>query len=490
MSAPLVVIGDALLDRDLAGRVERISPDAPVPVFAEDDGDDRPGGAGLAAALASRTGERPVKLVTAIGCDAAGDRLRELLGEAGVELVELPYTGPTGEKVRLYAGGQVVLRLDRGWRAGCLSQPDVDLKPLLRSASSILVSDYGRGVTGLEPIRHALAAMATRRPVVWDPHPRGTVPVGAARLVTPNESELSAQGGLGHGARRLPAVALAAEQARERWSATAVAVTLGADGALLAQGGAAPMVVPTPSRTHGDTCGAGDQFAASAALALAGGALVSEAVQAAVSTASAFVAGGGARGVRPEPAAVDRQATPVGLAGARQLAERVHALGGVVVATGGCFDLLHPGHLATLRAARSLGDCLIVCLNSDASVRALKGPDRPLSAAADRAAVLSGLSVVDAVVVFNDTIPNGILQQLRPDVWVKGGDYFLDDTGFADPGPAGGSGDSGDHSALPEAAVLRSWGGQTVVVPYLSGHSTTELIRLARRDGADQRSGS
>ncbi len=468
VNAPLVVIGDALLDRDLAGRVERISPDAPVPVFAEDGGDDRPGGAGLAAALAARADGRPVTLVTGIGADPAGDRLRGLLAAAGVDLVELGYDGPTGEKVRLYADGQVVLRMDRGSRPGVVDPAGVDLRGLLRSAGAILVSDYGRGVTAQPAVRQALGAVAARRPVVWDPHPRGGDPVTGSRLVTPNEAELAAQGGVGHGARRLPAVASAAEQARQRWGATAVSVTLGADGALLAQGGAAPMVVPPPTRGHGDTCGAGDQFAAAAALALASGALVSEAVQAGVVKAAAFVAAGGARGDggqrSPGPGAAG-----TGIAAARELAARVRARGGVVVATGGCFDLLHPGHVATLRAARRLGDCLIVCLNSDASVRALKGPDRPLSPARDRATVLAELSCVDAVVVFNDTTPSGILQQLRPDIWVKGGDYFIDDTALAD-----GAG------ALPEAAVLRSWGGQTVVVPYQPGHSTSELIRLAQ----------
>ncbi|HWB34718.1 MAG TPA: adenylyltransferase/cytidyltransferase family protein, partial [Rugosimonospora sp.] len=227
-------------------------------------------------------------------------------------------------------------------------------------------------------------------------------------------------------------------------------------------------------RASGDTCGAGDQFAAAAAAALADGALVSEAVPAAVAAATRFVADGAARSFGAAPRS-DAPAEPaatgggIGLDGARDLAERVHARGGVVVATGGCFDLLHPGHVATLRAARSLGDCLVVCLNSDASVRKLKGPQRPLSPQHDRAAVLAALSFVDSVVVFNDTTPAGILQQLRPDVWVKGGDYFLDD------------------EVLPESAVLRGWGGQTVVVPYLPGHSTSELIRLAQGDAVPGR---
>jgi D-beta-D-heptose 7-phosphate kinase / D-beta-D-heptose 1-phosphate adenosyltransferase len=135
------------------------------------------------------------------------------------------------------------------------------------------------------------------------------------------------------------------------------------------------------------------------------------------------------------------------------------------VATGGCFDLLHIGHLATLRAARALGDCLIVCLNSDSSVRDLKGPDRPLNGETDRSRLLAALDCVDAVVVFDEATPSAVLSWLRPDVWVKGGDY-------ADGGPD-----------LPEAELVKHWGGQTVIVPYVDGRSTTRTIAAARSGG-------
>jgi D-beta-D-heptose 7-phosphate kinase/D-beta-D-heptose 1-phosphate adenosyltransferase len=137
----------------------------------------------------------------------------------------------------------------------------------------------------------------------------------------------------------------------------------------------------------------------------------------------------------------------------------MRARGGTVVATGGCFDLLHAGHVATLQAARALGDCLVVCLNSDDSVRRLKGPQRPLQPAVDRAQVLSALACVDAVVVFEEDTPAVALRRVRPDVWAKGGDY----TGMV----------------LPEAAVLAEWGGEAVTVPYLAGRSTTALVELA-----------
>jgi rfaE bifunctional protein nucleotidyltransferase chain/domain len=140
----------------------------------------------------------------------------------------------------------------------------------------------------------------------------------------------------------------------------------------------------------------------------------------------------------------------------------VRARGGTVVATGGCFDLLHAGHVATLQAARRLGDCLVVCLNSDTSVAGLKGPDRPVTSQADRSRLLAALGCVDAVVIFDEPTPESVLTWLRPDVWVKGGDY-------ADGGPD-----------LPEAELVRRWGGQTVVVPYLDGRSTTRMIAAVR----------
>jgi rfaE bifunctional protein nucleotidyltransferase chain/domain/rfaE bifunctional protein kinase chain/domain len=482
---PITVVGDCLLDRDVVGRVERICPDAPAPVFEESQAVDRPGGAALTAALLADAG-RPVRLVTAVGDDPAGRRLRDLLADAGVELVALPYLGETPEKVRLCAGHQVLMRMDRGV-PGRLGQPAAEvLAAALAGAGAVVVSDYGRGVTGLREVRRAVADSARTRPVVWDPHPRGTAPVPGVRLVTPNEAEVRgvAAGdayGAGDGRRmtsadpihsgRFAGLARAAGQVREAWQARAVAVTLGADGALLAQGGPTPMVVPAPLRCDGDPCGAGDRFAGAAAAALADGGLVSEAVQAAVADAAAFVAAGAARGYarrRASTGAAER-AAEVDVDAALALAAATRGSGGTVVATGGCFDLLHAGHVATLEAARALGDCLIVCLNSDRSVRALKGPDRPLVPQQDRARLVAALGCVDAVAVFEELTPQELLGRLRPDVWVKGGDYFLDDPD--------------DRPVLPEAEQIRGWGGQTVVVPYLADRSTTGLIETARARG-------
>ncbi|GIJ11723.1 PfkB family carbohydrate kinase [Micromonospora andamanensis] len=465
MTGPVVVVGDTLLDRDVEGVVNRLCPDSPVPVLDEIAHVDRPGGAGLSAVFAAAQGAEVV-LVTALADDAGGARLSVLLAAAGVQVYPLRLNGATPEKIRLRSGGRVLLRHDRGGGVGELGDPGDAVLRVLDRASVVLVSDYGRAVARQPALRAALASI--RAPLVWDPHPRGPAAVPGANLVTPNEAEVRELMEAPVGATRLATAAEGAQRLRQRWRAGAVAVTLGADGALLSHAGSTPLMVPAPVAAEGDTCGAGDRFAVAAGLALARGALVSEAVQEAVAEASAYVADGGVATALPAPVRRAPQAVHaavagdrVGVAASAAVVARVRAAGGTVVATGGCFDLLHAGHVATLQAARQLGDCLIVCLNSDASVTGLKGPDRPVMRQADRSRLLAALSCVDAVMIFDEPTPAAALSWLRPDIWVKGGDY----------GTGGGDGD-----ALPEAELLRRWGGHTVVVPYLDGRSTTEMI--------------
>jgi rfaE bifunctional protein nucleotidyltransferase chain/domain len=279
--------------------------------------------------------------------------------------------------------------------------------------------------------------------------------------VTPNLAEVTKMSGDAGGGSALIVAQRAGHLLRQRWRAAAVAVTCGGDGAVLCHAGPTPLAVAAPAAVEGDTCGAGDRFATAAVLALAGGALVSEAVQIAVESATAYVAAGGATAALAPPAPVTKS-DRIGADSAGRIAAEVRARGGTVVATGGCFDLLHIGHLATLRAARALGDCLIVCLNSDSSVRDLKGPDRPLNGEIDRSRLLAALDCVDAVVIFDEPTPSAVLTWLRPDVWVKGGDY----------------GDGGPD--LPEAELVKHWGGQTVIVPYVDGRSTTRTIVAAQ----------
>lgn len=455
MRAPLVVVGDALLDIDLVGRAERLSPDAPVPVLDDLVAHPRPGGAGLAALMASRDGHEVV-LVTALGDDDAGEQVESLL--PGVRVLRLPYAGPTPVKQRVRSAGQSLLRLDSGGRGGDVGRMTGEVREALDAASGVLVADYGRGAVEADGIRGLLEGLAARLPITWDPHPCGGAPVPGVRLVTPNQAEAAGfasrrgSGPAQAGESMLSAVRRHAESLAAAWRAQAVAVTLSERGALLSFGSGTPVMTPAPVVACVDPCGAGDRFAVSAALALASGRVTTEAVQDAVDASAAYVGAGGPASLRS--AAPRAPGAPV-----CDVVEQVRRRGGVVVATGGCFDLLHAGHVATLRAARSLGDCLVVCLNSDESVRRLKGPSRPLVPAADRARVLRALEFVDDVVVFGEDTPVEVLRRIRPDVWAKGGDYAGSD--------------------VPEAAVLREWGGQAVALPYLRGRSTTALVETA-----------
>jgi D-beta-D-heptose 7-phosphate kinase/D-beta-D-heptose 1-phosphate adenosyltransferase len=446
-----------MLDVDLEGSATRLSPEAPVPVVDTERVWHRPGGAGLAALLAARHDD-DVVLVAGIADDEGGRRLRELLHDSGVGVAALPMAGATVTKTRVRAGGQSVLRIDHGDAAPVSDRLPSDVADVLAAARAICVADYGGGVTALPALRDALTKAACSVPVVWDPHPRGCTPIRGCALVTPNEAEAQhfCDGG-------------SAERLREKWRADAVCVTLGARGARVFLRDTTRFHVGVPELAAGvvraDVCGAGDRFAVAATVALGDGEDVRAAVTAAVDAAGRFVAAGGAAAVStPAPApdlgsaaatSEDPSATDV-----IALTRRLQAEGRIVVATGGCFDLLHTGHVRMLRQARQLGDALIVLINSDDSVRELKGTGRPIVSAADRSRVLAALACVDGVAVFEGPTPEDMLRRLRPDVWVKGGDYTVDD--------------------LPEADVVHRHGGEVVIVPTVAGYSSSNLIAAAR----------
>jgi D-beta-D-heptose 7-phosphate kinase/D-beta-D-heptose 1-phosphate adenosyltransferase len=451
--APVVVVGDVMLDVDIDGVANRLTPDAPVPVLQDATRHCRPGGAALAAALAAAG--RPVILLAPVCEDDAGAELQRLLPDS-VELIPLSCTGSTAVKTRLRAGQHPVARLDSGSESNQVTSIPDAVPRALAAAGSVLVADYGRGVTADPRLRQLLSEAADHRPLVWDPHPRGAEPVLGTLIATPNEKESALFSGLSESGAGLRRVSGHAAALLRRWQLPWLSVTLGSRGAML-HDGTEQLFVGAQAVQSGDSCGAGDAFAAAMAVALGDGALPSEAVQSAVQAATRFVAAGGAAAFgRPEPAPAAGE--PVG---ARELSDRVRVAGGTVVATGGCFDLLHTGHVAVLEAARALGDCLIVCLNSDRSVRRLKGPGRPLQPEQDRAAVLAALRCVDAVVIFEEDTPAEVLATFRPDVWVKGGDY------------AG--------MELPEGKVLAGWDGIAVTVPYQPGRSTTALVQRVRQ---------
>lgn len=465
----LAVVGDVLLDVDLSGPAERLSPDAPVPVVDLSARSVRAGGAGLVARMLARDGHE-VTLVTALADGNAGSGayafsaagacadpdVAELRADLdGIRVIAGASGAPTPVKTRVAASGQAVVRLDRGCERPPVPDVTDEMLTALGEVDAVIVADYGRRLTEEPSLRAALDALTV--PLVWDPHLHGSPPVTATSLATPNLAEASAfSGAQGRGVTR---AASAATTLLERWCCGAIAVTMGEVGALVrSRGAGVPVVVPAAAVAT-DPCGAGDRFAASAAVALAQGASPAEAVTVAVADAGAYLlAGGVASLAAPADAAALR-----GGVDALRIAEAVRAVGGTLVATGGCFDLLHAGHARTLSAARALGDGLIVCLNSDDSVRRLKGATRPIIPEGDRVDLLLALECVDAVLVFAEDTPDEALRRIRPDIWVKGGDYSTE--------------------SLPETKTVAEWGGRVLTVPYHPGRSSSHLAAALARVG-------
>lgn len=459
MSARLriAVVGDTLLDVDVSGTSERLSPDAPVPVVDVRTDDRRAGGAGLVATMLAKDGH-DVTLVTVLSDDARATEIRDLL--PGVRIVAGPSGVATPVKTRVRVGDHALVRIDEGCETPPVPSATPEMTAALDDVDAVIVADYGRGVAAAPAVREAIARATEHTPVVWDPHPKGAVPVAGITVATPNASE--ARRFTEIGGEGVPFATDAAAALVDAWDVRAVAVTLGDRGALVGRRTARGLdsrFLPAPSVTAGDPCGAGDRLAAGVAVALAGGSDVPDAVAAGVADASAYLAAGGVTSLLADAPApvevpgVDRDALRV--------VHRIRSGGGTVVATGGCFDLLHAGHARTLSAARALGDCLVVCLNSDSSVRQLKGPERPFMTQDDRVELLLALDCVDAVVVFDETTPDEALRRFRPDVWAKGGDYTADE--------------------LPEAVTLAEWGGRVVTVPFHAGRSTTRLAAAIER---------
>ncbi len=456
----ITVVGDVLLDVDINGAATRLSPDAPVPVVDVAGIRRRAGGAGLVATVLAQDGH-DVTLVTALSDDDGASHLRRAL--AGVSVLAGDPLAPTPTKTRVRIGTHPMVRFDEGCAPPPVPSSTPAMLAAIASAEAVVVADYGRGITANTAIRATLAEVVGRTPVVWDPHPAGSEPVPGVAVVTPNLSEALASAKAGGPDPSRTAAERAAQHLREKWQSDAVLVTMGEDGAVLFEASGRAVAIPAPKTTVSDPCGAGDRLAGSLAVYLGLGLDQPEAAARAVGDASAFLARGGAAAL-PEAPAVSPAVEPNNREPIRadshihdgvQLAQTIRDAGGTVVATGGCFDLLHAGHARTLAAARSMGDCLVVCLNSDESVRRLKGAHRPIVSVEDRAELLLALECVDAVVIFDEDTPEACLTGILPDIWVKGGDYEPDE--------------------LPEARLVAGWGGRCVTVPFHPARSTSGL---------------
>ncbi len=461
----LLVVGDLMLDRFLQGVVTRISPEAPVPVVRLDRSWATAGGAGHVAASLSGLGCR-VTVAGFIGTDTAGEELRESLTTAGVRLTDLVVSTKrqTVTKTRILAqNAQQILRLDEEPDQNCLIDHAISLATRVAARvhefDGVILSDYEKGTLVPRGIRAILdATSACVRPTVVDPKKSDMAIYAGCTILTPNMNE--AERAVGRSFRSDADVEVAACELRLNARSGTLLITRGPQG-MTGADELGVFHIPTRVRDVADVTGAGDTVAAVVGAALAAGVGVREGCELASLAAGIAVSRHGTYVVRAEEL---RAAT--GSAGSAKvltpdeaalvvLGER--SRGRTVVFTNGCFDLLHPGHVYSLQRARAEGDFLVVGLNSDISVRSLKGAGRPVLPEHQRAALLAGLECVGAVVVFDTLTPEPLIERVKPDVLVKGGDYTQDE--------------------VVGAELVRSWGGRVVIVPRLEGLSTTNLIQ-------------
>lgn len=467
-AARVVCVGDIMLDRFVEGRVDRLSPEAPIPVVEVERETEMPGGAGNVVRNIAVLGAE-ARLVSVVGADDAGRRLEALVGDTPKLTVSLipEQDRPTTIKTRYLAGGQQLLRADRENTAPVA--PDT-AKAILAAAAEnlppadgvLVLSDYGKGVLE-DALIGELIALAHQKGAMVVVDPKGTdySRYRGADLVTPNRQELNSASGMATGSDE--EVVAASRYIIETAGIAAVLATRSEQGMSLV-GVDDVAHLPARAREVFDVSGAGDTVAAIVAAALGAGADLPLGAALANVAAGVVVGKIGTAVVYPaellsalhESAPMGADAKVTALAGAldRVAAWRRQDLR--CGFTNGCFDLLHPGHISLLTQAHEACDRLIVGLNSDRSVRQLKGPERPVQSESSRAQVLASLASVDLVVIFDEETPLALIEALRPDLLVKGADYALDEV-------VGGD-------------LVAGWGGEVMLAEILDGHSTTGTI--------------
>lgn len=463
----VLCVGDVMLDRFIYGAVDRISPEAPVPVLRYGREASMPGGAANVARNLSSLGLRPV-LIGACGDDDAGRELLSLFDQdlsLSVRLVTMKGR-PTTLKCRFVAGGHQLLRVDTENLAPIGEAAESELIAILSEeapgSAVILISDYAKGLLTDRVLRAVMGiASELNIPVIADPKGRDFARYGAVDVLKPNASELAAATNM-----RVSTDEEAEEALREAVNllpAKAIVVTRAARGISFIGQNRSVQHEAGRAREVFDVSGAGDTSLAALAAAVAGGGTLSEAVSLAISASGIAVGKAGTATVSAQEVKASlSEASPVGRAGVLPIeamvgqVERWRAAGLKIGFTNGCFDILHPGHIRVIEQARAHCDRLVVGLNSDSSVKRLKGPQRPVNNEQARADVLAALSAVDGVIIFGTDTPLEVITALKPDVLVKGGDYTRD--------------------AIVGADIVESLGGKVVIVPLVPGHSTTAII--------------
>jgi D-beta-D-heptose 7-phosphate kinase/D-beta-D-heptose 1-phosphate adenosyltransferase len=467
-SARVLVVGDIILDRYVTGAVQRLSPEAPIPVLRPAESRATLGGAANVALNIATLGGQAI-LVGVAGQDQAGADLdRILAATAGVEpaLVRVPGR-PTTAKTRFMSGPYQLLRLDEettdpldaATAAALLEQ----VRAGVERADVVVLSDYAKGVL-CDGVLDRVLALAAGRIVIADPKRADFTAYRGATILTPNEHEVRL--GTRIAAEHDTEADRAGRAALDATGGEAVLVTRSSKGLTLVRRERPALHLPTRAREVADVSGAGDTLVAALAVALSAGAGLPEAATLANATAGISVGKQGTATVNQhelldalhlrELVATDRKV----MIDRQDAAARVaawRASGLRVGFANGCFDLIHPGHVRLLSQARAACDRLVVALNTDASVKRLKGPTRPVQNETSRATVMASLAPVDLVTLFDEDTPLELIRALRPDVLVKGADYTIDTVVGAD--------------------LVQGWGGRVLLVNLEEGHSTSGTIR-------------
>jgi len=467
-NAKVLCIGDVMLDRFVYGSVTRISPEAPIPIIRVERESAMLGGAGNVTRNATALGAS-VRFLSLVGDDLPGREVMEYVAnDKGVEpYIQIERNRPTTIKTRYIAGGQQLLRSDNETTATLAAATISNLSALAAQlapdVSAIVLSDYGKGVLHGDVVAATIAAARKAgKPVIVDPKGTDYSIYRGATVVTPNRAEAQAATGIEIHSDA-DAIAAATKIITE-CGIENVLLTRSQDGMTLVTGKGDAIHLPTEAREVFDVSGAGDTVVACLASAIAGGASLSDAARIANVAAGIVVGKIGTAVVYPDEliSVLHHHDLMIGEAKLMPLdrmvdrVERWRRKGYKVGFTNGCFDLLHPGHLSLLQQARSNCDRLIVGLNSDASVKRLKGEARPVQSEAARAAVLGSLETVSGVVIFGEDTPITVIEALKPDILVKGADYTIDKVVGAD--------------------IVQGYGGKVVLANLADGFSTTSTI--------------
>lgn len=462
----ILVVGDVMLDRYWHGDTSRISPEAPVPVVKIEESEDSPGGAANVALNIAALGAA-CNLTGVIGDDAAGQTLQQALRDAGIESdFQVSDKNPTITKLRVLSHHQQLIRLDFEDEFSMEDSEHLNKKltALLEDVNLVIFSDYKKG--SLKDIKNFIKLIKSKDiPILVDPKGSDFSKYQGVTLLTPNFSEFETVVGKCSSEEELVKKAQGLVKELEL---QALLVTRGENGMSLIRPGEAELHFPARSRDVFDVTGAGDTVISVLAASLGAGKTLPEAVALANIAAGIAVTKVGTVAVSGPELRREIQNdsdSERGVLGREQLLQVIadaKANGEKVVFTNGCFDILHAGHVGYLEDARKQGDRLIVAINDDASVTRLKGEDRPINSIERRMAVIAGLESVDWVTSFKEDTPIQVIEALKPDILIKGGDYKISEVVGAD--------------------FVESYGGETKVLDFLDNCSTTGIVEKIQKD--------